>query len=116
MSRLDINQIANMTLDADKKASKVSIVDADIQIELSHEDGDSIISKKQTIAQKLSNNSMLDVSDCSKICSSHDITLESVLEDGTTLFEIVLKKGIPQDICSILIKNSSGQEVTLLLQ
>ena len=119
MSRRDINQIINDTFDADKSASKVSIVDADMQIELSHEDGDSVLVKKETTKLKVKDGDVIDLTYFSKLISCNSSINLEIKQDGELLFTYPVAQGQLKDLCfqEVTIKLENAlQEVILLLK
>ena len=99
-SKLDLIQIHQMCFDEELKASRVSLADADIQIELNADDGDSVISKKQTIAIPIVNGMTIDLSKAEKVClfGANTVDLKIVI-DEVEINAYTLSKGIVKEVC-----------------
>lgn len=104
-TKLDPNQISQSEHDQVAKAKKVKIVDTAFSIELDAEDGDSVISKKQTKAVLISDGVILDLSMVGKVClfGANSAKLEIML-DSVQLDAYTIQKGIVQDVCLTQVK------------
>lgn len=120
MSNLDVTQIQKLKYDSEKKADRVVLVNEDLEMELSAEDGDSVVSKCLTQAIFVQENQEVDLSMASKVClvgDSETATLVATVE-GIEVLSLTLKKGEITPVCitTAKIKNISGQKVFLMVQ
>ena len=94
-SRLDPVQIAQLTYDDTKQATKVALVGAEFAVQLNAEEGDSVISKKKTdIIPLTSPKSILDLSMVEKVCLyGCDSALLRILLDNEEVYCYTLTKG-----------------------
>lgn len=118
MSHLDPVQIARLRFDVEKHADKVTIVD-DLHIELSHEDGDSVITKKKTVVIKLTSGQIIDLSHTSTVCLAGDLSECKLIQviDNTDVLEINLLKGRLTQVCATTVRiEFTGQTGYLMVQ
>lgn len=104
-SKLDVNQIIQHEYDEELSAKRVSIVNADLAIELDANDGDSVVSKKQTQAIQVQNNDILDLSMAEKVClfGSNGAQLNLII-DNQEIVGYTLPKGVVTPICAVQVK------------
>jgi hypothetical protein len=106
-TRLDMVHIAQLSFDEELGASRVHLVDADLAIELSADDGDSVITKKQTKSIPVKDGDVLDLSMASKVCliGAEGAKLSAVLDNEEILVYNIVKGSIV-DICLTKVKIS----------
>lgn len=104
-SKLDVNQISQYEHDEVNSSKKVTIVNAELDMELNAADGDSIISKKQTQVIQVQNNDVLDLSMAEKVClfGSNGGQLNLII-DNQEIVGYTLSKGVVTPICAVQVK------------
>lgn len=116
-SRLDPVQIAQRSFDEELGASRVHMVDADMAIELSAEDGDSVITKVQTVALKVMDGQIVDLSMYTKVCLVGAETADLVLVlDNEEFMMYNLVKGVIKEICLTEVKVVLPNDAYLMVQ
>ena len=118
MSHLDPVQIARLKFDIEKQADKVTIVD-NLHIELSHQDGDSVITKNKTEVIKLTSGQIIDLSYASTVCLVGNLSECKLIQviDNTDVLEINLLKGRPTQVCATIVRvEFTGQTGYLMVQ
>lgn len=117
-NKLDPIQIARMKFNETLNADRVELA-GDVAIELSAEDGDSVIIKKQTIAEKVESGQTLDLSSASKVMLAGDVAEATLvlLVDNMSVLEIAIYKGVIKEVCLTNVQiNFTGQNAVLLIQ
>lgn len=118
MATLDQVQIARLKFDTEKQADKVTIVD-DLHIELSHEDGDSVVTKKKTEVINLTSGQIIDLSYATtvRLVGDSDQCKLIHLIENTEVLEETLYKGVITQVCATLVRvEFTGQKVYLMVQ
>jgi hypothetical protein len=100
-SKVDPVHMMQFAFDDASESFKTKLTDTEIAMELSAEDGDSVISKREFLVVSLDENSApLNVSMYSQVCCYGDATTMIIqLEDNSILAEIVL---VPNTVTQIL--------------
>lgn len=100
VTSLDANQIAKHKFDDELNADRVHIVDADINISLSANDGDSVITKKQAHLLTVHPNDILDLSLVSEInlIGASSATLLLIIDENEVAV-LTLTEKVPSNIC-----------------
>lgn len=111
-SKLDPVKIAQLVFDEATNSYKTNIVDTEIAIELSADDGDSVIPQKLTQAVVVTANEVIDTSKVSRICLT--VTSEILMVVGVTEVSLGSKTaGAVVDICTPELKIVVAQTVVL---
>lgn len=102
MSRKNLDPIHMLqhSYDEDVEAFKMKLADTEIAMELSADDGDSIISFKPMLVLDVISNVLQDSSKYSKLCVYDEVELILKNVDGTELHRMDLVKGQIIDILS----------------
>lgn len=99
-SKVDPVHMMQFAFDDASESFKTKLTDTEIAMELSAEDGDSVISKREFLVVSLDENSQpLNVSMYSQICAYDDVQLTILLEDASVLGQFTL---IPCNVTSLL--------------
>ena len=96
-----------MAFDESLEASRVHLVDADIAIELSADDGDSVLIKSKSSFISLTVGAIVDLSMISKLCLYGAETAELGIlgfDDTTEIDTLVLHKQDVSEICAVKVK------------
>ncbi len=105
MSKLDKHQMDKMTFDEDTRSRRMFIAGGEISMELSADDGDSVLVKKDTQIIEISNNEIVDLSRFSKICliGAQSCQLKAIIDNQEfPLYNIA--EGEVKQICLASVK------------
>ncbi len=114
-SKLDPSHIIQHIYDTATESAKVSIQNLDLAIELSADDGDTIVPQKKMIEVAVAINDIIDTSKYSRICMFGQATMaiKAVLANNTEYTLVTLAAGVYQDICVPRIKVPSAGFIIL---
>jgi hypothetical protein len=78
----------------------------EMQMELNAEDGDSVISKRETVEIQAQANQIINVERYSKICmlGRVSVDIKAVMNDNSELELMILGQGVPKELCVRRIK------------
>lgn len=126
-TRIPGDHVLNRAFDRETDTLKTQLMNADIAIELSAEDGDSVIAKKEHTAQSITSGDIIDVSGMSKaavylIGNTTELKIEaSPLSSGDVFITIhaasTSNSVVIKDICAERLKITSDTgDLHLVLQ
>jgi hypothetical protein len=112
---LDPVHMLQHSYDEDVEAFKVKLADTEMAMELSADDGDSVLTFKPMLVIDAKMDELLDSAKYSKICIYEDEVILSLLkEDGMLLHKLTMIKGQVIDILSP--KFSVNKDCTIVLK
>lgn len=105
MSKLDKHQMDKLTFDEQTRSRRMFLAGGELSIELSADDGDSVLVKHDTQVIEISNNEIVDLSRFSKVCliGAESCQIKALVDNQEFLLYTVTQGEVKQ-ICLTSVK------------
>jgi hypothetical protein len=105
-AKVDPIHALQRSFDEQTNSFHMHMTNLELEMELNAEDGDSVISKRETVEIQAEANEIILVERYSKVCmlGQESVDIKAVMGDNTELELMTLLKGVPKELCVRRIK------------